>query len=307
MPKINVTRSTTIHSPINDVYSKLSDFNHWPKWSPWLIMEEGVDIKISEDAKYYEWKGDRVGEGNMSITLEDGNNNIEYDLTFLKPWKSEAKVKFLLSDNNDRTAVTWTMDSKLPFFMFWMKNMMQAYVGMDYERGLNLLKDYVEKGEVHSKLEFKGTSNFQGATYIGISRSCNIDEISKSMMEDFGKMENFMKEHQDVATGQAYTIYHKWDMVKGKANYTGCVGLTSIPDGLPDGFVSGKIPETKIYTLRHIGAYHHLGNAWSTLYNMHRGKEFKPVKGIHPFEHYISNPQETEEKDLITDVIFAIK
>ena len=54
MPKINVTRSTTIHSPINDVYSKLSDFNHWPKWSPWLIMEERVDIKISEDAKYYE-------------------------------------------------------------------------------------------------------------------------------------------------------------------------------------------------------------------------------------------------------------
>tara|TARA_R110002124_G_scaffold205710_1_gene372221 strand:+ start:1336 stop:1545 length:210 start_codon:yes stop_codon:yes gene_type:complete len=69
-------------------------------------MEEGVDVNISDDAKYYEWKGNRVGEGKMSVTLENQNNSIEYNLTFLKPWKSEANVKFLLSDNNDRTTVT---------------------------------------------------------------------------------------------------------------------------------------------------------------------------------------------------------
>jgi hypothetical protein len=153
MPKINVTRSATINSSIDNVYTKLNDFNHWTKWSPWLIMEKGVKVNISDDAKYYEWKGDRVGEGNMNISLEDGSNSIEYDLTFLKPWKSEAKVKFLLSDNNNRTAVTWSMDSKLPFFMFWMKNMMEGFIGMDYERGLNMLKDYIEEGEVKSKLD----------------------------------------------------------------------------------------------------------------------------------------------------------
>lgn len=306
MPKIYVSRSATINSPIENVYSKLNDFNHWVKWSPWLIMEEGVNVNISDDAKYYEWKGERVGEGNMSISLEDGSNSIEYDLAFLKPWKSEAKVKFMLSDNDGRTAVTWTMKSKLPFFMFWMKKMMEAYVGMDYERGLNLLKDYVEKGEVNSKLEFKGKSTFPGTKYIGVKTSCSIDEMGEVMMADFGRIEEYAKDHQDIATGEAYSIYHKWDMVKGKANYTGCIGVTSVPEDLPSDFVHGEIPETMIYTLRHIGAYHHLGNAWSTLYNMHRGKEFKPVKGIDPFEHYISNPKETEEKDLITDVIFAI-
>lgn len=307
MPKINVTRSTTIHSTIDDVYAKLSDFNHWIKWSPWLIMEDGVKVTISEDGKYYEWKGERVGEGNMSVTLENQNYAIEYDLNFLKPWKSEAKVKFLLSDNDGRTAVTWSMDSKLPFFMFWMKSMMEAYIGMDYERGLNLLKDYVEKGHVQSKLNFKGESTFPGTKYVGIKNSCSIDDIGEAMKKDFGKIESFIKQHQEIATGDAYSIYHKWDMVKRKASYTSCVGVTSIPEDLPADFTAEEIPETKIYTLRHTGPYHHLGNAWSTLYNMHRGKEFKPKKGVHPFEHYVSNPQETEEKDLITDVIFPIR
>lgn len=92
---------------------------------------KGVKVNISDDAKYYEWKGDRVGEGNMNISLEDGSNSIEYDLTFLKPWKSEAKVKFLLSDNNNRTAVTWSMDSKLPFYVLDEK-----YDGRIYWHGL---------------------------------------------------------------------------------------------------------------------------------------------------------------------------
>lgn len=307
MPKINVSRSCTIHSNIDNVYSKLNNFNHWREWSPWLIMEEDVEVNVSNDAKYYEWKGNRVGEGNMSIALEDGSNSIEYDLTFLKPWKSEAKVKFLLSDNNDKTIVTWSMHSSLPWFMFWMKSMMSAYIGMDYERGLNLLKDYVEKGEVQSKLQFKGESTFPGVKYIGVKTSCSTEEISEHMVRDFGHIGSFIKDNPDIATGDTYSIYHKWDLVKGKANYTACFGVNSIPDNLPSDFTSGEIPKTKIYTLRHVGPYHHLGNAWSTLYNMNRGKEFKLVKGIHPFEHYVSNPQETDQKDLITDVIFSIK
>ena len=64
MPKITVTRSITIYSPIKDVYSTLSDLNHWVNWSPWLVMEEGVDVNISGDGKFYSWKGTRVGEAD---------------------------------------------------------------------------------------------------------------------------------------------------------------------------------------------------------------------------------------------------
>ena len=307
MPKIHVTRSITINSTVDKLFSKLNDFNEWPAWSPWLIMEPGVEVNVADDAKYYEWKGNRVGEGNMSITKEEKNKSIEYDLTFLKPWKSKAVTKFELAKERNATKVTWVMDSSLPFFMFWMKKMMEAFIGMDYDRGLNLLKDVLEKGEVESKLEFREESEFPGTKYVGIKTTCSIPDLGNKMEEDFGKLSAFIETNKELATGEMYSIYHDFNMVKEKAIYTACTGVTSIPENLPNGLFSGEIPATKLYTLRHIGAYHHLGNAWSTLYTMHRGKEFKTVKGIHPFEHYINDPKKTPEKDLITDVCFAIK
>lgn len=307
MPAMNISRSITINASVGDVYSRLNDFNHWTAWSPWLIMDPDAKVTVADDAKYYEWEGKRTGEGNMSITEEKENEAIHYDLTFLKPWKSEAKVRFLFDGNGDSTKLTWEMDSSLPFFMFWMKKMMEGFVGMDYERGLNMLKELIEDGNIKSKLEWKGESDFAGTKYIGVKTTCGIDEMGEVMQADFSKIESYIKEHSDIATGQAYSIYHKWDIVKRQATYTGCVGVTSVPDDLPSGFISGEIPATRVYTLRHVGKYDHLGNAWTTMMNMQRGKEFKGKKGIHPFEHYVTNPQETAEDAHITDVVFAVK
>ncbi len=96
-------------------------------------------------------------------------------------------------------------------------------------------------------------------------------------------------------------------MVNGKATYTSAVPVKSIPENLPDGMVSGTIPATQVYTLKHTGPYHHLGNAWTTLYNMQRGKEFKSNKKIHPFESYVNSPMEVDEKQLVTEIHFPIK
>jgi len=57
----------------------------------------------------------------MQITSEEENKIIKSDLQFLKPWKSFARVNFMLEPQGEGTKVSWTMESKLPFFMFWIK------------------------------------------------------------------------------------------------------------------------------------------------------------------------------------------
>jgi len=71
--------------------------------------------------------------------------------------------------------------------------------------------------------------------------------------------------------------------------------------------INGSIPETNVHIVRHVGAYTHLGGAWSAQMNMQRGKEFAMKRGIHPFEWYHNMPGEVEDKDLITDICFAAK
>ncbi len=306
MPKMNVERSIMIDAPSEKIYAILNNFNEWQAWSPWLITEPEAKVTVSEDAKSYEWEGNRTGSGNMSITNESENSLIDYDLNFVKPWKSKAKVRFRLEPKDGGTEVAWGMDSSLPFFMFWMTKMMTAFISMDYDRGLRMLKEYVENGFVASKLDFKGESDFPGCDYIGIKSSCAIDQIGEQMMSDFGKLKEYLDANSDIKTGMAFTIYHKWNPAKNRVDYTGAWAVENLPDGVSEEFLTGSIPATKVHTVSHIGAYHHLGNAWSALYAMHRAKEFKPKKGIHPFEVYVSDPQQVEEKELITEINFAV-
>lgn len=307
MPKLQLSKSITINAPSDKVYKAVSDLNQWTAWSPWLIMEPEAKVTVNDDNKSYSWEGKRVGSGNMKIIAEEANTSVDYDLNFLKPWKSQANVRFELKEKGEETEATWIMDSSLPWFMFWMKKMMVAFVGMDYQRGLNLLKDYVEDGQIHSKLEFKGQNTYTGCQYIGIKTDCGMDEIADIMQKDFTRIMEFLGENKELSAGEPFSIYHKWEMVKRKVSYTAGAPISAIPDNLPDGFISGKIPELSVYTLRHIGPYKHLGNAWSTLYNMERNKEFKHSKAHHPFETYANSPMEVSEKELITDIHFAVK
>jgi predicted transcriptional regulator YdeE/uncharacterized protein YndB with AHSA1/START domain len=305
MPAMNIDKSVIIAAPVQRVFNILNDFHYWSFWSPWLICEPESQVTVRKDGKYYEWKGKRVGSGNMEIEREVTNQSIDLNLTFLKPWKSKAKVRFICVAEGENTNVHWTMESSLPFFMFWMKKMMEAFVGADYERGLQMLKEYVETGKVSSDLEFKGQSNYPGCKYIGIKTDTVIEDVGKEMESDFGQLQSFFSKKKIQPSSQAFSIYHKWDFVKRKVSYTAGIPVTEIPVDLPGDFIQGEIPATKVYTLRHIGSYLHLGNAWTTLYTMQRNKEFKVKKDIHPFEVYISLPGEAGQP--ITDIHFPIK
>lgn len=306
MPKTHVKKSIVIDAPAHRVFSIVNDFHHWSIWSPWLVAEPEARVKVREDGKFYEWEGNRTGAGEMSIVNEEQDKFVDCDLTFLKPWKSTAKVKFILQADGQKTGVSWTMDSSLPFFLFWMKKSMEAFIGADFDRGLKMLKEYVEKGKVNSRLEFKGISSHSGGKYFGIQKETTMENL-KDMGSDFARLGEFIKSNNISPTAPLFTMYHKWDMVKGKVRYTAGVPVSNIPANIPADFVTGEIPAGKIYTLRHIGAYDHLGNAWTTLYMMQRNKEFKPIKNVHPYEMYLNMPGEVPESELITDIVFSIK
>ncbi len=302
-----VSKSIVINKKPSEIFPLINNFDNWPTWSPWLIMEKGVKVSVADDKKSFDWEGDLTGAGGMKIINEVENESIDYDLQFLKPWKSHAKVAFKLTSEGEGTKATWTMDSSLPFFLFWMKKMTEAFIGMDYDRGLNMLKDLAEDGKVHSTLDFKGDSSFDGCNYIGIKVSCTIDEMKQNMGDNYGKLMEFMADKQDLMAGAPFSIYHKWDMVKQQCSYTACIPVSKTPEGLPTGVITGSVPKTKTHAVHHKGPYRHIGNAWSSLYSRHRAKKFKPNKSIDPMEFYLNSPMDTAENELQTEIHFAVK
>lgn len=305
MPKVHVARSKLINAPANQVYPAIANMDQWEAWSPWLIMEPDAVVTVSDDGQSYRWEGVRVGEGDMRITDTVPNRSARYDLTFLKPFKSTAKVGMDLEDVEGGTKITWSMDSQLPFFMFFMKRMMELFIGMDYERGLNLLKDYVEDGEIHSRLNFLGPRDYAGCDYIGIRRACTLDDMPQLMQQDFERLGPWAAQN-GLDPASMFCIYHDFNPMKGHCDYTAAVPYSDIPADMPADFITGSQAATRLYTLEHVGPYEHLGNAWSAMHNLIRAKEIKVVKNYHPFETYGNSPQDTDSKELITHINFAV-
>ncbi|MDB2657073.1 SRPBCC family protein [Crocinitomicaceae bacterium] len=308
MPKMHIERSGLINASLDEVFKIVSDFHTWTEWSPWLVTEPGAKVNVREDGKYYSWEGDVVGAGEMTISNEVENTSVDIDLMFLKPWKSKAKISFHMKKEGDGVRLSWDMNSSLPFFLFWMKKMMEAFVGNDYERGLTMLKDYSEQGKVPHTITVKGMDEFKGKKYIGIKRNFAVKGIPDAMREDYTKlMEYVMGGYADKQDGASFTIYHKWDMVSGEASYTACVPVTEVPTDLPTGVITGSVPATKVHVVHGKGPYRFTGNIWSAQYLRQRGKKFKANKGVDPMEVYLNSPMNTDENDLETEVLFAVK
>jgi predicted transcriptional regulator YdeE len=269
-------------------------------------MEPEAKVDIAADGASYSWEGQRIGEGSMTKTSEDSPHGMHCDLQFLKPWKSEAKASFRLDAQGESTRVSWSMKSTLPFFMFFMKKTMCAMIGMDYDRGLAMLKDHAETGAVPSQLEFTGPTVFEGTVYVGITKDCAISEVGPRMKADMQHLHQWTQDSAVSTQGYLFSIYHKWDMAKQQTQYTLGVPVAAAPQDLPEGFGSDEILRTEAYCLTHRGPYRHVGNAWSAGMNLARSKVFKQTKQVAPFEIYTNCPDKVDEKDVETKVYFPM-
>lgn len=308
MPRMNLERSVVINADIDKIYKNINDFHNWQSWSPWLVLDPDAKVNVREDGKYYNWEGEYLGSGEMTVANEVENKSMSADLLFLKPWKSKAKIAFTLEKTEEGVRVGWSMESSLPFFMFWMKKMMISLISMDYDRGLTMLKDKSELGEIPAKLTFQGFKSFKGCKYIGIKSSSTIEGMSVSMEKNYTQLMTYIMDgRQENMDGDPMSIYHKWDMVNRKTEYTACIPVHEISNDLPEGFITGSVPSTKVHSIHLKGPYRYIGNIWSAQYSRMRGKAFKGNKQIHPMEVYLNSPTNTAENDLETEVWFSVK
>ncbi|MFC5050989.1 SRPBCC family protein [Rubritalea spongiae] len=310
MAKIFVSESIVINEKVEDIYAYLREFKNWPEWSPWLLAEPDYQLDFGNNA--YSWKGKFVGSGRMEIVKETPYRQIDFSLEFFKPWRSKADVSLLIEEHDGVAKVTWSMESKLPFFLFWMKRPMTQFISMDYQRGLKMLRELLEEGQIYSVLDFVGEQEIEGTRYIGIERHCAISAIETAMGEDFKKLMTWVeKADASVLPEDArkpFSIYQKWDVNKSVVHYRVCYPLRhDARVEVPYGFVMGERPSCHAYVIGHTGAYRHLGNAWAAGMMRARARLFKQSKSVMPFEKYVTLPEERGEKAAITLVCFPLK
>ncbi len=306
--KCSVERSILIDASLADVKPHLLDLSRWQAWSPWTVLEPDhehrVEGELQKVGSSMHWDGKVIGSGQLTIT-SISDQRIDYDLAFFTPWKSEAKTAFTLAESSGSTKVTWTMDSQMPFFLFFMVGTIQAMVGMDYDRGLGMLKSVVETGAVDADTQNLGVIDFTGFDYLGLPRTSFMHEMPEHMGGDFEKLMSACKE-QGFEPEHVLSVYTKVKMSKQLFSYESSVsgvGMEKITDSLV--LKPGAIKSQKMLEIKHRGSYQYIGNAWAMGHLTMRAEKLK--QNGSPFEYYHNDPSDTAENELLTSVYFPIK
>jgi len=300
-------RTIIINKPIHDVFALVSDFKAWRVWSPWLCQEPECPVDITGTAHTVghaqAWNGTRIGQGDMCLSAIEPNQRLEYALTFIQPWKSKSHVTFDFTPENDGTKVVWSMQGTVPIFLFFLRKMMSAYVGHDYARGLNMLKEYAETGHVLSRVDVKGDVERAGFHYLGLHRTCAIVDIGPQMQADFKMLSELQTQQIVPAPDFHLSFSHQFNFTKGRCEYTAAYGYENPPEHQPDArLLTGKVTQHHAQQVDHFGAYRHLGNAWSTLMGYQKHTRKKPAKRIPKYEVYATHPDQCAEEDIHTQL-----
>lgn len=308
MPAIHVERTVRMAAPASRVRPAIEDFHQWPRWSPWLCMEPDAKVTVhgapGKPGHGFEWDGDLVGAGAITlVSVDEGRQTMA--LSFQRPFRSTATSRFELKPVGQETDVVWHMDSKLPFFLFFMVDMMKTMIGMDYERGLKMLKEFVETGSVKSRTDVVGVVDVPAWHYVGVEASCALDDMGPSMEKNLPAAHKIVTDHQIEISGPPGAIYHAFDMKRRQCRYSAFMPTVSRPDIA--GVQSRSLTACRAVKVVHTGSYQHLGNAWSTAMAYQRAKKLKTLKSHAPFEVYVSDPRETAEADIVTDVYIPVR
>lgn len=308
MAKMTIIKRISVNRSAADVFPLVHDFHNWIQWSPWHILDDANNYKVSDDGSKYEWDSKLLGAGKMERLNAVENKIVESDLIFLKPWKSKSKIIFRVLPISESTCeVVWEMHGKMPFFMFFFIKMMERMVGMDFMRGLHLLKDYAEHGTNRCQIKIPGENKIQDSMYIGLKYQCSFDDLGEKNKQGFEKLMTFVRDNQLELNGPPATIYHEFNFRKNTTHFTVAAPLVSRPDNLPGDFVFEKFIGGNFYAVELKGPYYHLGTAWAALSTRQRGKVFKPDSSRSSIEVYLNSPLDTSEENLISVIYSPVK
>lgn len=147
----HVERTVRIDAPPGAVFPYVNNLKRFTEWSPWADKDpdmqqtfQGPDAGIG--AQLY-WESDvpEVGSGSTLIVQSNPPKRVVNRLEL--PDLSNATYYFDISETDDGSRVTWGFDTEFRGNLIgrYFGLMMDRWIGAEYERGLDNLKQLVEQ------------------------------------------------------------------------------------------------------------------------------------------------------------------
>lgn len=315
--QVHIERSITIDRPATMMFELLNGYRYFNEWSPWADRDPNAEFVISGPesgvGSQMSWIGDPhlVGSGRQEIVASKPYEQIRIKLDF--DAQGIADTGFNLEPVGDATKVTWVFDSDLTQGVNFLDSFLARYFGLlfdrwvggDYEKGLANLKRFAESLPISdfSGLEISRVDvAAQNILYVTTSSSQDPADIAMAMAEAYAEISAFINLAGIGMAGPPMAITRTWE--EGAYQFDAAIPVDHIPAELTGRVNAGLSPSGPAVRAVHHGEYDKMMPTYEKLaaYMSAHGLS----QGRVSWEHYISDPANTEQQDMITYVYIML-
>jgi effector-binding domain-containing protein len=311
----HVERSTVIDAPTCTVFTLVNGFKSFNQWSPWFELdpnarytfhgpEYGAGSRVS-------WVSDNpnVGSGSQTVTGSEPNKTVLLALDFGP--QGAAKAFFNLNSEGPTTRVTWGFDTDFGYNLFsrYFGLFFNSMIGADFEKGLAGLKRLAEglpRADWCSlDIALVETVPMTIAYTAGKSSSDTV-EIGKALAAAYAEIGRFMARYGLNETSNPVCITRS--RTEQEYLFEAGIPVDSVPARETSADSPVKIGTTfsgKAVRAVHRGSYGSLPETHAKVEAYIAAHGMKEGEG--PWEQYVSDPGNTPEADLITNVYHPVK
>jgi len=309
--KVHLQRSIVIPREASKIFSVINSLQNFNQWSPWYALDveakytvrgpdSGVGSKLS-------WQGnDKVGEGSNEIIESLKNQSIKTIFYFGKS-DHPAYSTLSLKPQEQGTEVTWAFENDFGYNIFYryFGLVLEDMIAPDYEKGLVLLKKYVESLPLYDYSSISTVQTEEQKIYtVDAQSQLNQAEITAKITEAYGKIITFIAKNGIATAGtpKIINLDHGSDTFKFRAAIP--VAATDVVDENNE-IMANVLYAGKALKLIHQGPYVDFKKSYDIL-NAYIAQN-KLQRNGYSWEDFVTDPGVVSEKDLITHIYQPIK
>jgi len=305
----SVERTVIVDAPKELVFNYVKYWRNWHYWSPWLETDSTMTVTIEgtdgEVGSIYKWNGDPklTGSGELINTGVTKYSEMTARIRFIEPFPGEADGYVRLSDEDGSTKVAWGMygKDKFPWNIPSLFMDIDAMVGKDYERGLELLKMKCEDEYRMISQYTIDEVGFPATMYAAVKEKISFDQIPGFYEQSFAKILAAVKSENAKTKGAPVGLYYIWDEQNMTTEMAAAIPVNkkvSVEDVEPI-----EVPAVNAFKIDYYGAYEDIAPAYNALdlyFAMNNLTLRVPV-----VEEYVTDPQtEPDTAKWLTRVYF---
>lgn len=316
--QVHVERSIVIERPAATVFTLVNGYRTFNQWSPWAGLDPDADFELRGPSTgvgaRMEWSGDpaMVGTGWQEITSSTPYERVETQLDFGPQGRAESY--FDIQEGPSRSHVTWGFDTDVTegqgvvgaLLGRYFGLMLDRWVGTDYEQGLAALKAYAESLPPQ---DFSGADiallEVEPLDVLLASGEANQDPtaIAAALASAYGELTQFITQQGLEVSGQPMAITRAWE--DGRYAFDAAIPVTGGSEVAAGGNVrTGLSPGGLAARIVHVGSYAETSSSYEKLAAWMAAHGWR--EGGLTWEHYISDPGETPEAEIITHIYFQV-